>query len=299
MTADIFLIARLVFMKIPKSIALAALLAGATFAAEAQTNVITVTNIVTVTYTNIVTVTNVVDASPVTAPVAAVETNAPVVEPPEPKYPWESSVGAGLVLTRGNSHTLLYSGEIETAKKTPENEYSLGASGAYGSQNSKDNVNNYGAYGQWNHLFTERFYSYVRAEYKRDLIADLDYRFNVGPGAGYYLMKMTNTTLAVEAGAGYQYEHLGGEYNSFATARFAENFEHKFSNRGRVWQKVELLPQVDEFDNYVLNFEIGAEASLTTVLSLKTTLQDTYQSQPAAGRDKNDIKIISRISYKF
>jgi putative salt-induced outer membrane protein len=202
-------------------------------------------------------------------------------------------------LTRGNSHQLLYSGDLETAKKTPENEYNLGVGGTFGSQDSKDTVNNYGAFGQWNHLFTERFYSYVRAEAKRDIIADLDYRFNVGPGAGYYLVKMTNTTLAVEAGPGYQYEHLGDEYNSFATLRLAEKLEHKFNDRARVWQKVELLPQVDEFDNYLINFEVGAEASLTTVLSLKTTLEDAYQSQPAAGRDENDIRIISRISYKF
>ena len=273
---------------------------GTAFAAFAQTNVITVTNFVTITVTNVVTLTNIVVAPPAAAPAANVETNvAATVPPPEPKYPWESSVGAGLVLTRGNSHTLLYSGEIETAKKTPKNEYSLGASGAFGSQDSEDNVNNYGGYGQWNRLFTDRFYSYVRAEVKRDIIADLDYRFNVGPGAGYYLVKMTNTTLSAEAGAGYQYEHLGDEYNSFATVRFAEKFEHKFSDRARVWQMVEFLPQVDEFDNYIVNFEIGAEAFLTKVFSLKTTLQDSYQSQPAADRDKNDIKIISRISYKF
>lgn len=286
-------------MKIPKAILMGAMIGAASFATAAQTKLVTVTNYVTVTITNVVTVTNFV-AAPTAAPVPAAGTKtAATVPPPEPKYPWESSIGAGLVLTRGNSHTLLYSGEIETAKKTPKNEYSLGANGAFGSQNSKDNVNNYGGFGQWNHLFTDRFYSYVRAEGKRDIIADLDYRFNVGPGAGYYLVKMTNTTLAAEAGAGYQYEHLGDEYNSFATARFAEKFEHKFNSRARVWQKVEFLPQVDEFDNYIINFEVGAEASLTTVLSLKTTLEDTYQSQPAAGRDKNDVKIISRISYKF
>ena len=262
---------------------------------SAQTNIVTVTNVVSVLVTNVVTVTNVVDATPAPAPAPA----TPAAVEMTKKYPWVSSVSAGLTITRGNSHTLLYSAALATDKKTPDNEYSLGASGAYGSQNSIQNVNNYGGFAQWNHLFTERFYDYVRADANRDVIADLDYRFNLGPGAGYYLMKQTNTTLAVEAGAGYQYEHLGSEYNSFATARLAEKFEHKFSDRARLWQSAEILPQVNKFQNYAINFELGMEASITKTFSLKTTLVDTYQSEPAADRYRNDIKLISGVSYKF
>ena len=263
--------------------------------ASAQTNIVTVTNVVSIMVTNVVTVTNVVAATP--APALAPATPAAVKM--AKKYPWASSFSAGLTITRGNSHTLLYSAAIGTDKKTPDNEFSLGASGAYGSQNSIQNVNNYGGFAQWNHLFTERFYDYVRADANRDVIADLDYRFNLGPGVGYYLIKQTNTTLSVEAGAGYQYEHLGGEYNSFATARLAEKFEHKFRDRARLWQTAEILPQVDKLQNYAVNFEIGMEASITKTFSLKTTLDDTYQSEPAAKHYRNDIKLISGVSYKF
>lgn len=261
---------------------------------SAQTNIVTVTNVVSVMVTNVVTVTNVVAVTPAPAPAPATAAIEMAV-----KYPWASSVSAGLTITRGNSHTLLYSAAIGTDKKTPDNEFSLGASGAYGSQNSIQNVNNYGGFAQWNHLFTERFYDYVRADANRDVIADLDYRFNLGPGVGYYLIKQTNTTLSVEAGAGYQYEHLGGEYNSFATARLAEKFEHKFRDRARLWQTAEILPQVDKLQNYAVNFEIGMEASITKTFSLKTTLDDTYQSEPAAKHYRNDIKLISGVSYKF
>ena len=276
--------------------AAASVLTASVFPAAAQTNVYTVTNVVTVLVTNIVTITNVIASAP--GPAVLPEAKPAAVELAT-KYPWASSISAGFALTRGNSHTLLYSGDFKTAKKTPNNEYMLGAGGAYGSQDSKDNVNNYHGFGQWNHLFTERLYDYVRADAQRDVIADLDYRFNLGPGFGYYLIKQTNTTLAAEAGVGYQYEHLGGSYNSFATLRLAERFEHKFNDRARVWQSVELIPQVDEFDNYVLNFEVGIETTITKSFSLKICLDDSYQNQPAANRQKNDVKIVSGISYKF
>ena len=273
----------------------AAVLTAFSLSTTAQTNIVTVTNVVSILVTNVVTVTNVVDATPAPAPAPA----PPAAMEMAVKYPWASSVSAGLTLTRGNSHTLLYSGSIATDRKTPDNEFSLGASGAYGSQDSVENVNNYSGFAQWNHLFSERFYAYARVDAMRDVIADLDYRFNLGPGVGYYLIKQTNTTLAVEAGVGYQNEHLGDEYNSFATARLAERFEHKFSDRARFWQNAEFLPQVDKLQNYAINFEIGLEASITNTFGLKTFLDDNYQSEPAANHYRNDVKLISGVSYKF
>ncbi len=271
------------------------ILAAFSVTATAQPHVVTVTNWVTVVVTNVVTVTNVVVCTPpsVLAAKPGPGLNAPA------RYPWKSSVSCGLTLARGNSHMLLYSGDIETSKKTPDNEFALGASGAYGSQDSVDNVNNYKASSQWNHLFTERFYAYARADAMRDVIADLDYRFNVGPGVGYYLIKATNTTLACETGSGYQDEHLGGEYNSLGTLRAAENLEHKFNDFARLWEKTEILPQMDQFQNYLVNAEIGIEASITKSISLKTCLDDNYQSQPAAEHYRNDVKLVSGISYKF
>ena len=286
---------RATFIKIIKTVALfTAITAASGSILSAQTNVITVTNFVTVLVTNIVTVTNVVTTAPVAASVVAV---APV--PPPPKNPWQSSISAGLTLARGNKNTTLFTTEFLTAKKTPRNEYSLGLGAAYGNQQSADTVNNYKAFGQWNHLFTDRFFGYARAEALRDLIADLDYRLTVGPGAGYYLLKETNTTLAVEAGAGMEFQRLGGKDDQFSTARFAERFEHKFNNRARLWQTTELVPQLDNFDNYVVNFQIGVEAALSRSFSLKTYFDDTYANQPAAGRLKNDAKIVAGVSYKF
>src|SRR5260221_13512148 len=81
--------------------------------ASAQTtNIFTVTNVVTVLVTNIVTVTNVVIATP--APAAPAD--VPTLATPPAKIHWESSLSAGLTLTRGNSDTLLTTGAILTEK---------------------------------------------------------------------------------------------------------------------------------------------------------------------------------------
>jgi putative salt-induced outer membrane protein YdiY len=294
-------------MKMIKGIVVVAgILAAISLTAPAQTNVLTVTNVVTVQVTNVVTVTNMVAKVLALAPVAV----------PVPKDAWKSSVSAGLTLTRGNSQTILFTADFLMEKKTAKDEYSLGAGAAFGEQSSheiipynktnnyaittsKDTVNDYKAFSQWNHLFTGCFFGYLRANALRDIISDIDYRLTIGPGAGYYLIKQTNTTLAVEGGFNFEAQKLGGKDQNFATVRLAERFEHKFNNRARFWQNVELLPQVDKFDNCVINFEIGIEAALSKSFNLKTYLDDTYANRPAVGRQKNDLKLVSGISYKF
>lgn len=217
----------------------------------------------------------------------------------EIKYPWESRAALGLTLTQGNSDTLMATASLSTQRKTPVNEYSAGIGAAYGKSDSVKNAESYSAFGQFNHLFSERLFGYVRADYLHDGVADLRYRVTLSPGVGYYFLKTTNTTLAAEVGPGVVFRDQGGDHEIFATLRMAERFEHKFDNGARVWQSLEFLPQVDKWENYIINAEVGGEASLTKSLSLQVVLTDTYNSLPAAGRKSNDLKLVSGIAYKF
>ncbi len=216
------------------------------------------------------------------------------------KYPWNSMATAGLTLTRGNSDTLLATAKIASGKKTPVNEFSLGADIAYGSASGIENNNTYHAFGQWNHLFSEKWYDYVRDEGLHDGIAQVKYRFTVTAGMGYYFIKQTNTTLTTEVGPGVVVERTGAIDNTYATLRLGEHFEHKFNkNSARIWQTVEVLPQVDKPSDYLVNFEIGIESALYRSVNLQVYLDDNYNSQPAVDFRRNDTKLVSGISYKF
>lgn len=225
--------------------------------------------------------------------------DAPIATP-EIKYPWNSSAAAGLTLTRGNSQTLLFTAGVQTARKTPSDEYSFGVDGAYGKNSSVKSADLLHAFGQWNHLFSERAFSYVRLDGLRDGIADINYRVSLSPGAGYYFIKEKNTTLAGEAGPGVVFQELGHDDNVYVTLRLAERFEHKFNSGGaRIWQSLEFLPQLDKLDNYIVNAEIGVESALSKNLSLQVVLDDSFDSRPATSRLKNDVKLVSGIKYKF
>jgi putative salt-induced outer membrane protein YdiY len=221
----------------------------------------------------------------------------PAVEAPPSR--WESSAFMGLTLTRGNSDSVLVTGNVKTSKKEKNNEWAFGMDGAFGETDSVKSSQTLHGYGQYNRLFSERLFGYFRADALHDGIADVDYRVMLSPGLGYYLIKKPSTSLAVEAGPGYVFEKRGGIEDSYATLRLAERFEHKFSDRARVWQSVEYLPEVGDFPNYVINFEAGVAASISKNLELSVVLQDNYVNKPAAGRKSNDVKLISGVTYKF
>lgn len=281
-------------MKIIRNwIATAGFLAALGGIASAQTNSVTVTNYVTVTVTNVVIITNAVPAPiSITAPV--------VVAPNKVKYAWNNTVSAGLTLARGNSDFTLVTAGYNAIKKTPVNEYDIDVKGAYGEQSSVPNVDNYEGSLQWNHLFTDRVYGYLRGDGLHDYIANVDYRITIGPGLGYYLLKETNLTLSVEGGVSDEEQSLGdGTAENFATLRAADKFEYKINGHARFWQNFEILPEVDRWDNYVANFEIGAETSFTKSWSLKTYLDDNYNNRPALEHLKNDVKLVAGVAYKF
>jgi putative salt-induced outer membrane protein YdiY len=247
-------------------------------------------------------ITIIVAAAGITAASAETSTNsiAAGVAAPEIKYPWKSSITAGLSLTSGNSDSELATLKFVSDKKTPADEYSLDADGAYGKANGVQNNDSVHGFGQWNHLFSERMFGYLRLEGLHDDIADLRYRATLTGGVGYYFIKDKQTTLAGEVGPGVVVQRVGDSDNTFGTLRLAERFEHKFTgNNARVWQSVEILPQVNKVSDFLVNAEIGAEASIAKNLSLQVCLDDSYNSEPAGGYKRNDIKLVSGVTYKF
>jgi putative salt-induced outer membrane protein YdiY len=212
---------------------------------------------------------------------------------------WERSAATGATVTSGNSDTLLFTGNILAALKGKENEYLFRGDGTYGeADHQKNNESLHGQF-QYNRLFSERVYGYALIDALHDAIADLDYRLTLSPGAGYYFIKNDKTRLSGEVGPGFVYEKQGGDTSGYFTLRLGEKFSHKFNDRAKIWQSFEILPQVDDFGNTIINAEIGIESSFTETMSLRTFLQDSYDTEPAPGRDRNDLKLVAAIAYKF
>jgi putative salt-induced outer membrane protein YdiY len=235
---------------------------------------------------------------------ALAQTTVPATNPPPH---WVSSAAVGVTLTRGNSDTTTLSLSANTEKKWTSDDLSLGADALYGNQKT-DGANKttetadlLHGFIQYNRSFTERFYVYGRVDGLHDGLADIQYRLALSPGLGYYFIKEKATDLSLEAGPTWVDEKLGDSDLSFGAYRVAEKFHQTLSDRARVWESLEYLDEIDKLGNYIENLEVGMEADLNKKknLSLRVTFDDTYNNEPAAGRLKNDLKLITAIAYKF
>jgi len=301
----------------------AVLLTGA-LATQAQTNATTVTttttttivtannisttNIITVTTTNktaILTTNDTTITNTTTISATNVLSALPKVVPRANK--WKSSVAFGLTVARGNTDTTQASISGSTQKQWLQNNLIFGADGLYGetkppgAPKQEESAETLHGFSQYNRVFGDNFYAYGRIDGFHDGIADIEYRLTLAPGLGYYFITNKTADLMGEIGPGYIKEQLDGESESFATLRIAEKFHYAISPNARAWETIEFLPQIDEFNNYIINFELGIEAKLTkgNKLSLRSVLQDSYVNDPAPDRLKNDLKLITSIVYNF
>ncbi len=224
------------------------------------------------------------------------------VEPEKEKKKslWKRSAGLGFTMTQGNVDSVLGTASLRADRKDKKHELNLGADFTYGEVDDQKQTETYRGFSQYNYLFEERFYGGVKADAFKDAIAEIDYRFTLAPLLGYYFIKNDTSTLAGEAGPAFIYERQGDNSTGYMTLRLAERFEHQFNERVRLWQSVEYLPQVDDYtENFLINAEVGIEASLTDRLSLRTFAQYFYDNQPAPGRKEGDLRWVNALNVSF
>jgi putative salt-induced outer membrane protein len=231
---------------------------------------------------------------------AALTVTALAAEPPAEKKPaWSMSASLGATLTRGNSDSVMLVGKVLAGRKSEQNEINLGVDGVYGENNNVKSADALHGFAQYDLLLSKRAYAYLRLDGLHDDIADVQYRLTFAPGGGYYFIKNDTTLLRGEVGPGFIYEKQGQHSKGYVSLRLGDRFEHKFSDRVKLWQIAEVLPQVDNFNNFVVNAELGVETGLSKKLSLRTYVQDTYDNEPAPKRKKNDLKLVVSLAYTF
>lgn len=237
-------------------------------------------------------------AGALAVPVFAQNTNPPA---------WTRSSTMGLTLTRGNSETMTLHADLSAERKGGPNEYRFAAEGNYGETETTEdgkkrttaNIRNAKGITEVRHLLTDRMYTYLSAELMHDDIAGLDYRLTVGPGLGRYLVRTPSTDISVESGFAYIHERMVDGSDDRMALRAAQKAEHKFSASAKVWESAEYLPSLEDFSDYLINAEMGAEAAMTARVSLKVVAQDKYDSRPAESREKNDLTVIAGLSFKL
>ncbi len=214
--------------------------------------------------------------------------------------PLSASIALGVNVNDGNTDNSMGTASFTLDRlEDSGNSMRLAADLAYGETEGDKSTDNGSAQFDYRYLLSERSYAGFNASAKYDDIADLDYRFIVSPGLGYYVMKKSNVFMTAEAGPAWISEKKGGETSDDLALRVAERYERVTETNAKWWQSLEYLPHVDDFDIYILNAEIGVEAPVSASLNIRLSVKDTYDSNPAPDRENNDVSVIGALAYSL
>lgn len=165
--------------------------------------------------------------------------------------------------------------------------------------------------GQHDHFWSALFYSYINSKIEQDDIAGLDYRFRLGGGAG--LQWLDNREFGAtgkwsfnqEVGAAWvKNSYLDQDPSaddSYATLRYAHHLKYlpKWNSNIEGFHNLEYLPQVDDWENYLMRADVGFSAKIVMNFDLLCKIEWDYNSMPSVGRKSSDIRYIVGLGYKW
>ena len=230
------------------------------------------------------------------------------------KEAWHGSIALGISVVTGNSDSTLFALGIKADRVRKVDEWHLSLDGTYGRSDGDKSTEILHGAANYRRTMDTRWYWTVVTDATHDGVANVEYRVFLGPGAGYFFIKSDKTRLSLEAGPSYVWEktdvlhpaiaapnpdRVTSEENDYLAVRVAERFERQLSEKSKVWQQTEWLPQVDEFDNYLLITEVGVEAALNSKLSLRVVGTHRYDNITEDERRHYDIALVTSVAYKF
>lgn len=213
---------------------------------------------------------------------------------------WGGELSAGFDMTGGNSDTVALNTGLKAGARVNDNEALLDLRFNYGKADHEKNVENGKALAEYNYHFNPRSYANVRAEYSYDAIADIDYRVIVGPPSlGYLFVTNRRTRVAAEIGAAYLWEEVGGMFDDKPLFRFKESIRQQLNRAVTLFQSLEYLPEASQWRDYLLQAEAGLDSALTERMSFRFSVQDKYDSRPAAEKKPNDLFVSAALVQKL
>lgn len=259
----------------------------------------------------------------VTAPVAAgpdgsVQTTPPgggpvtvaikdisTINPPPVK--WTGAVTLNGMLTRGNSNTESLGFTADAVRRAEKDRISAGAGYLYGRQEDPDTeekqttTNNWWVVGKYDYFFTPRFYGYAGVRVEGDQVADLNLRFTPSAGVGYQWFEGPTFNFFTEAGLAWVYEdYKNEEPTDHFALRLAYHVDWKPNTILTLFHNLEYLPSFsDPFSDYNLNIDAGLRAILIGNLFSEFKIEWRYDSIPAPGADKSDLRLLVGVGWTF
>lgn len=220
-------------------------------------------------------------------------------KPPTPKY-WSAELFAGMDLLFSEKDRQIYTGRAKFTYARQRLRNNIDYLFSYGYTDSELTANRMDGWMKTDWDITKLTYTYSLAGAGYDEIRRLDWRYEVGPGLGYHLVKRTNFVLRFEGGLHYQVQNFQDNREDYTfSQRLAQDLRWNIGAQFTFDEKVEYFPDLSNLEQFRIRAEANLRYWLRSNLSLNLTVIDIFDTRHAINVTRNDLQIRSSIGVKF
>ena len=252
-------------------------------------------------------------------PLSAVTAINPPVKPP---VTWSGSVTVGLTSTHGNTFTESANVSGNVTRRTAQDR--LKAYSTYLASRTRDDdtgekettEESFTLGGKYDYFLSKKWYAFLNADYKKDHVADLDYRVIAGGGLGYQWIEEDSLKFSTDAGVSElceKYTKRKAIPLALRPPRWEEEItksdefslqlgyalEWLINDKFSFYHNMKYYPSFGDVSDYFLTTDAELRAAITQSMfgSLKAILD--YDSTPGEDVGSTDTKYILGVGWKF
>jgi len=220
-------------------------------------------------------------------------------EPPFEVF-WTGRISLGATIQNGNTDAKSIFGSADFERKGKRDRIQLHAIYNYGETEGALSSRNSFVRAQYSYYLWSQLYAYVGAALEYDYFKDLELRSRGGGGLGFEVWGEPERILRFEAGAEYVNEDLRRDKDrDFVVLRGALQFEIQITDWLRFTELAEYLPDVEDFDDYLLRSNSGLTVNLFAGFGFSAVMIYTRDGKPALDQGKSDVTYILTLTYSF
>ena len=229
---------------------------------------------------------------------------------------WHGSVTLAYNATRGNATENAATVLADVRRRWDSDRFTANfgyyyADSAKSGEDTQKTTDKWLVEAQHDHFWWPKVYHYENVKWDRDMIQQLRARYRVGVGGGYQWLE--NRAFAAtgkwsfnqELGLNWvreDYEDSDDEKkDGYCALRYAHhlNWSPVWIDRVSVFHNAEILPDVGEWEKYLVKADAGFAAPLVYDWTLNVKVEWEFDSQPANDRKSSDIRYIVGLGYQW
>lgn len=231
----------------------------------------------------------------------------------------ELSVSAGALLAAGNSKTAAGTAATRFRIRRDANQFKATGAINYAQSSTDPNqpmeptVDNSQTNVRYDRFISQHFTLFLSTSTRRDRFQKIDFRLNLDPGVGYYLLATAKRQLWTELGYDYQYEVRARSAVNEGEATGEEIDRTEGSHNGRLFlgyedmvnsqvsfsTGFEFLQSLTERDAYRFGWDVALTSNLVGGLSTALTFSLLYNNTPLPGVEKTDATTAVNLVYNL